>query len=231
MILCGSRRSFIEPRSTGVCVLCLWFLRSGSRRTSQRYRGSQAPDHDDPMTELHDFSFVHCDILLFGQYNLSQQCLVGGRNAHGIGNFFFSFFESHTYQHHQTAALSIIRNAMTSNIYLDIPPFLCGIQTSFEGITPDDKMELSREMRIELQRMPDPGDPTEMLDEYYNAWWTKSANWKNVPHHLVDVDVAFHAYAQKVSCIPVFRFPLSEPAPVRPGPQHTTSRTGSGSTS
>ena len=86
-------------------------------------------------------------------------------------------------------------------------------------------------MHIELQHMPDPGDPTEMLDEYYNAWWTKSANWKNVLHRLVDVDVAFHVYAQKVSCISVFRFPLSEPAPVRPGPQHATSRTGGGSAS
>jgi hypothetical protein len=36
LILCGSRRSVIEPRSTCVCVLCLLFLRSDSRRTSQR---------------------------------------------------------------------------------------------------------------------------------------------------------------------------------------------------
>jgi hypothetical protein len=36
LILCGSRRSVIEPRSACVCVLCLLFLRSDSRRTSQR---------------------------------------------------------------------------------------------------------------------------------------------------------------------------------------------------
>ena len=27
--------SFIEPHSAGVCVLCLWFLQSGSHRISQ----------------------------------------------------------------------------------------------------------------------------------------------------------------------------------------------------
>jgi hypothetical protein len=36
LILCGSRRSVIEPRSACVCVLCLLFLRSDSRRTSHR---------------------------------------------------------------------------------------------------------------------------------------------------------------------------------------------------
>jgi hypothetical protein len=37
LILCGSRRSVIEPRSACVCVLCLLFLRSDSRRTSHRH--------------------------------------------------------------------------------------------------------------------------------------------------------------------------------------------------
>ena len=36
LILCGSRRSVIEPRSACVCVLCLLFLRSDSRSTSHR---------------------------------------------------------------------------------------------------------------------------------------------------------------------------------------------------
>jgi len=95
---------------------------------------------------------------------------------------------------------------MTSNIYLDIPPFLRGVRTSFEGVSPTDRMELSREMRFELQRMPDFGDATEMVDNYYSAWWTKSADWENLPHGLLNIDKAFDAYATQVSRIPVSEF-------------------------
>ena len=48
LILCGSRRSVIEPRSACVCVLCLCFLQSDSRRTSQRYDS----DEDDDQLDL-----------------------------------------------------------------------------------------------------------------------------------------------------------------------------------
>jgi len=41
LILCGSCRSVIEPCSACVCVLCLLFLRSDSRCTSQRLKNLQ----------------------------------------------------------------------------------------------------------------------------------------------------------------------------------------------
>jgi len=64
LILCGSRRLVIEPRSTCVCVLCLLFLQSDSCHTSHRATNITG----DPYAAVKFFHFMIRAILehLFG---------------------------------------------------------------------------------------------------------------------------------------------------------------------
>lgn len=101
----------------------------------------------------------------------------------------------------QTAALSLAGNALTSNIYLDIHPLICGIQSCFlnaEAGAP--QVTLSTEMLEMLQEhRPNPKDPSSIVMEYIQAWCTEAADWEKHTHWLCNIDIAFGFHIDKVS--------------------------------
>ena len=104
----------------------------------------------------------------------------------------------------QTSALALAGNALTTNIYLDIPPIVHGLQSCFlsAGANP---------MGVTLQeRRPDPQDLSSIVEQYSHAWWTHSAKWETMKHELLDIDVAFDFHTDKVSAVPCQSFCFSD---------------------
>jgi hypothetical protein len=90
--------------------------------------------------------------------------------------------------------------AATMNIFLDVPRILRALAQSMnkqEGPA----FQLSPLMTAEIDRMPDPLDPTEMVDYYYHDWWNHDAKWKTQPQVMVDREKAFMCHIQRVSLI------------------------------
>lgn len=97
-------------------------------------------------------------------------------------------------------------HALTANIYLDIPPLLSGLRESFDqdGAPDAEKMIMSEEMwKFLRESPPDPKDPTSIVAEYFNPWWTRATEWKEVGHALLDSDAAFSFHCTKVSSAPL----------------------------
>ena len=108
-------------------------------------------------------------------------------------------------QSYQTSALSIAGDALTSNIYLDIPPLLRGLWNSFlcKGAELATRVVLSDEMlKMVRESKPDPKDPTSIVKEYYKPWWTRAAEWKEERPELFDIDAAFDFHWELVSGVP-----------------------------
>jgi hypothetical protein len=97
----------------------------------------------------------------------------------------------------KTVAMSIVGYAAAVGIFLDIHPFLRGLAQCLQG--PDGPgIQLSREMQDEVERMTDPDDPTEIVEEYYEAWWMHSKDWKVIEPPLVEVWPAIKFHTDKV---------------------------------
>jgi hypothetical protein len=86
------------------------------------------------------------------------------------------------------------------NIFLDIPRLIRGLAQSMYG-EEGPAFQLSATMMAEIDRMPDPSDPTEMVDHYWHDWWNHDNNWKTQPQVMVDRDKAFMWHLQKASLI------------------------------
>ena len=94
--------------------------------------------------------------------------------------------------------MSIVGYAAADGIFLDLPPFLRGLAQSLNG--PDcPGLRLSQEMYDEVQRLRDLEDPTEIVDEYYQAWWTQSEHCNTIQPPLVDMWAAIQFHKTKVS--------------------------------
>ncbi|KAF8808472.1 hypothetical protein BYT27DRAFT_7255581 [Phlegmacium glaucopus] len=70
------------------------------------------------------------------------------------------------------------------NIFLNIPNFLQGLSQS---IHPNGSLEfmLSNAMWQEIEHVPDPQDPTEVVEEYYHDWWNREDQWQNYPQYVI----------------------------------------------
>ena len=78
--------------------------------------------------------------------------------------------------------MSIVGYTAALGVFLDIHPFLHGLSKCLDG--PDGpKCQLSQEMYAEVDCMPNPQDLTEIMPEYYQAWWTQSKDWKSFLCH------------------------------------------------
>lgn len=101
----------------------------------------------------------------------------------------------------KTAALALAGDAMTSNIYLDIPPLIRGLQHCFAAASPQaTQMRLDQEMLTMLRDIiPDPRDPSSLVKEYTHAWWTQANEGEMKVHQLLDVHAAFEFHIEKVS--------------------------------
>ena len=111
----------------------------------------------------------------------------------------------------QTSALSVAGDALTSNIYLDIPPLLRGLWNSFlsQGAELATGVVLSDEMlRMVRESKPDPKDPTSIVKEYYKSWWARAADWKEERPELFDMDAAFDFHWELVSGVPALFVPI-----------------------
>ena len=97
--------------------------------------------------------------------------------------------------------MAIVGNAAAAtNIFLDIPRLIRGLaQSMYKAEGPE--FQLSSSMTTEIDRMPDPSDPTEMVDYYYHDWWNHNKKWKTQPQVMVDREKAFMWHIQKVSLI------------------------------
>ncbi|KAF8809994.1 hypothetical protein BYT27DRAFT_7253966 [Phlegmacium glaucopus] len=88
-------------------------------------------------------------------------------------------------QNELDAAMAIVGHAAAStNIFLDIPILLRGLSQCMYHQLPGE-IQFSKGMWEEIERVPDPHDPTEIFDEYYNDWWNKDDEWQT---HQITVD-------------------------------------------
>ena len=94
--------------------------------------------------------------------------------------------------------MSIVGYATASGVFLDIHPFLCGLTKCLDGLD-GHKLQHSQEMYAEVDCMPDPQDLTEIMPEYYQAWWTQSKDWKSFPLPLVDKWDVIKFHVERVS--------------------------------
>ena len=82
--------------------------------------------------------------------------------------------------------MAIVGHAAASmNIFLDIPLFLQGLAQSM-GDPDGPRIQFSKQMWEEIERTPDPQDPTEMVDEYYDDWWNHDTEWQTRRQVMVD---------------------------------------------
>ncbi|KAF8816372.1 hypothetical protein BYT27DRAFT_7248439 [Phlegmacium glaucopus] len=81
-------------------------------------------------------------------------------------------------------------NAAYYNIFLDIPNFLRGLSQSIHS-NGGPEFTLSKAMWQEIEHIPDPQDPTEVFEEYYNDWWNREDQWQSHPQVRVDGEKAF----------------------------------------
>ncbi|KAF8816370.1 hypothetical protein BYT27DRAFT_7208516 [Phlegmacium glaucopus] len=81
-------------------------------------------------------------------------------------------------------------NAAYYNIFLDIPNFLRGLSQSIHS-NGGPEFTLSKAMWQEIEHIPDPQDPTEVFEEYYNDWWNREDQWQSHPQVQVDGEKAF----------------------------------------
>jgi len=117
-------------------------------------------------------------------------------------------------QSYQTSALSIVGDALTRNIYLDIPPLLHGLWNSFlcKGAELATWVVLSDEMlKMVQESKPDPKDSTSIVKEYYKPWWTQAAEWKEERPELFDMDTTFDFHWELVSGVPARFVPIEMP--------------------
>ncbi|KAF8810597.1 hypothetical protein BYT27DRAFT_7253582 [Phlegmacium glaucopus] len=100
-------------------------------------------------------------------------------------------------QNELDAAMAIVGHAAAStNIFLDIPILLRGLSQCMYHQLPGE-IQFSKGMWEEIERVPDPHDPTEIFDEYYNDWWNKDNEWQT--HQItVDPEKAFKWHIYKV---------------------------------
>jgi hypothetical protein len=101
----------------------------------------------------------------------------------------------------QTAALAVAGDALTSNIYLDIPPLIRGLQHCFLAARPGaTKISLHQQMLTMLREVkPDPRNPSSVVNEYSHAWWTQAGKGEMKRHELIDSGAAFEFHQDKVS--------------------------------
>ena len=91
-----------------------------------------------------------------------------------------------------------------TNIYLDIPPLIHGIQCCFLSAGAEaTTIMLSQEMlRVLEESKPDPRNPSGIVPKYFHAQWTQAAEWEKNSHKLLDIDTAFDFHTKKVSAVP-----------------------------
>jgi hypothetical protein len=95
--------------------------------------------------------------------------------------------------------MAIVGHASAAlNVFIDIPPILRAVSQSMLGRS-GPNFKISRRLFDELDRNPDPQDPTERVDEYYHDWWNQDSKWRTTPQSMVDVDAAFEFHVKKVS--------------------------------
>lgn len=97
--------------------------------------------------------------------------------------------------------MSIIGYAAALGRFLEIHPFLQGLAQGLDG-NEGPELRLSKKLYAELERTPDPTDPTEKVAEYSQAWWTWHEQWETKPPTLVDRWAGLAYHIKKVS---VFR--------------------------
>lgn len=98
--------------------------------------------------------------------------------------------------------MSIIGYAAVEGIFLDIPQFLRGLGLCLDK--PDGPaLRLTQEMYDEVERLPDPNDPTEMVDEYYKSWWMQSEHCSTDEPPLVEIYAAIQFHMEKVSFLAI----------------------------
>ena len=109
----------------------------------------------------------------------------------------------------QVAALAIAGDALTSNIYLDIPPLISGLRNSFMNVGANPtRVILSDELLKLLQEIkPDPKDPTSVVEKYLQPWWTRAAEQETERFELCNVEAAFEFHENEVSWVPALPFP------------------------
>ena len=95
--------------------------------------------------------------------------------------------------------MAIVGHAAASvNIFLDIPIWLRGLAQSMHD-QGGRRIQFSQQMFDEIERMPDPEDPTEMVDRYYDDWWNRDTKWLDNPQVAVNREEAFKWHVQRVS--------------------------------
>lgn len=95
--------------------------------------------------------------------------------------------------------MSIVGYAAAQGIFLDIHPLLRALAQSLQ-LEDGSKVRLSTEMLEEVKRMPDPEDATEIIKEYYQAWWTQSQDWKMREPPVVDMWTAVESHIRVRFC-------------------------------
>jgi len=94
--------------------------------------------------------------------------------------------------------MSIVGYAAASGRFLEVHPFLRGLAQGLDG-DEGPPIQLSKKLYAELERVRDVQDPTEIVDEYFQAWWTWHAKYKTRPPILVDRFPAMKFHLSKVS--------------------------------
>ncbi|KAF8816200.1 hypothetical protein BYT27DRAFT_7248507 [Phlegmacium glaucopus] len=117
-------------------------------------------------------------------------------------------------QNELDAAMAVVGHAaMSTNIFLDISILLRGLSQCMYYQRPGE-IQFSKRMWEEIEHVPDPHDPTEIFNEYYNDWWNKDNEWQT---HQITVDPEKYGKIQGNKC--------PEPPKGSPPPTTTTSTT------
>ncbi|KAF8154788.1 hypothetical protein B0H34DRAFT_809289 [Crassisporium funariophilum] len=104
--------------------------------------------------------------------------------------------------------MAIVGYAAASGRFIEVHPFLRGLA---QGLDRDEgpKIWISRTLHDELYRVRDVRDPTEIVDEYYEPWWTWHKKYKTEPPIMVNRWDALNFHIKKYGLI-------RPPIPARP---------------
>lgn len=94
--------------------------------------------------------------------------------------------------------MAVVGYAAASGRFLEVHPFLRGVAQSLET-NDGSRIALSNTMYNEVERVRDVEDPTEIVDEYNQAWWTWHENWRTQPPVMVDRWAGLEFHFKKVS--------------------------------